>query len=27
VTRASQRDAATGKWVDELLMELVDLDG
>jgi aminoglycoside 6'-N-acetyltransferase len=25
VTRASQRDAVTGRWVDELLMELVDL--
>jgi aminoglycoside 6'-N-acetyltransferase len=24
VTRSSQRDAQTGKWVDELLMELVD---
>jgi aminoglycoside 6'-N-acetyltransferase len=25
VTRASQRDTVTGRWVDELLMELVDL--
>jgi aminoglycoside 6'-N-acetyltransferase len=25
VTRASELDVRTGKWVDELLMELVDL--